>query len=323
LVSVDSEVVSIIVAVYNVAPYLADCVESVICQDYEHIEVVLVDDGSTDGSGGICDHYSCAYNNVRVVHKSNGGLSDARNLGLAVCSGQYVMFVDGDDIVDGGIVSYLLDLLKRNSADIAICEVEHIFESDRALFSKATFEETLESDQAICDLLYQKKYLPSACGKLYRSELFRSIKFPEGRRFEDVAVMGPLFDEAEIIAYGNAKLYGYVHRDNSITTSPFSLKDFHIIEICNEYESRFASRSPKLKKAIRAYKTNCALRVLLSLPEGEYRDIAEQCKRIISRDGLEVVFDGKIRAKLRAAVLLYYFCPTLLVPIHQRVNRWA
>lgn len=231
------DLISIIIPVYNVEKYLKTCVDSVINQTYTNLEIYLVDDGSTDGCPQICDEYSKLDSRVRVIHKENGGLSDARNAALDKISGKYLMYVDSDDFIRTEMVEILYDLIRTHDADIAIGKLES--------GSKDSFSEPLkckeESEQIsekILNLIFDDKYrtfvIPS-CGKLYKSELFSEIRFPKGKIHEDEYVIHRVLDICEKVIVVNENLYYHYVREDSITRSNYSLKS---LEAINAIEDR-------------------------------------------------------------------------------------
>ena len=318
------ELISIIVPVYNVENYLDACMRGIMNQTYSNIEIVLVDDGTTDNSGEMCDQYARLDGRIKVIHKENGGLSDARNKGIVQANGDYIMFIDSDDVVSYNLVEYLYKLVKDNSADIAICDTVHCYSNEKVIFKEETNIKLFESEDAIAEMLYQKSFLVSACGKLYRKEYFEEILFPKGMLFEDSAIMYKIFDKANKIVYGNAKLYGYMHREGSITTAKFSKKDCDILLICDQLMEYMANRSKKLQKAARAYYITANLRVYLNAnPKEDFETEIRICRRNIIKNWLDVFLDKRIRNKLRVSLVLLIVGRKNMTYIHSKINRWA
>lgn len=221
----NDELISIVIPVYNVASYLTKCLESVIAQSYKNLEIIVVDDGSTDRSGKICDEFAQKDKRVRVLHKDNGGLSDARNYGINHAHGKYITFVDSDDYVSVDYVLHLFELILEYKADISVtCAVkfyedgdepgsECYIASDSCIFS---------SEEAMIDMLYRKNIPIYAWAKMYRIDLFETIKFPVGELFEDLSTEYLLFDMAERIAFNSVRDYFYLQRKNSIINSKYN-----------------------------------------------------------------------------------------------------
>lgn len=229
------ELISVIVPVYQVKEYLAECVESLLSQTYREIEVILVDDGSTDGSGELCDAYSAKDGRVRVLHRQNGGLSGARNSGLRIAKGEYVAFVDSDDVVEEAFLETLYRLLQKYQADIAACSFYRGEKRQRGTEpqkgerhgSRQSREYVIESEQMLKEWHGRRKKMETVVwNKLYRRKtLGESLKervFPEGKIHEDTYVSHLFADRADRIAVTTQELYFYRVRKNSITGSKFS-----------------------------------------------------------------------------------------------------
>lgn len=316
--------VSVIVPVYNVEQYLDQCVKSILDQDYENLEIILVDDGSTDSSGKMCDQWASRDKRIKVIHKVNGGLSDARNTGLKCAHGDYFCFIDSDDLVSEDFVSYLYQIINDYNVGIAACGIVHFFES-RELNSKSDCRvRILTSNEAICEMLYQTSFLVPACGKLYRRTCFDNICFPVGMRFEDAAIMVDLFERAEGIALSAKQGYYYRHRADSITSSKFSPHDLDIIKIANKYLRRFKDSSLDLQRAAVAFSVTSYLRVCLNAPQDEkYKDIISNCEEYIKRHWVEVAMDSHARKKARVGAALFALVGMRVRKIYRRIPRWS
>lgn len=220
--------VSIIVPVYNIENFISGCIESLINQTYTNIEIILVDDGSTDGSAALCDEYAKKGSQIKVIHKQNGGLSSARNTGLSVAKGTYIMFVDGDDYLSLNAVELLVNLLSKSDTDFIQfdyleTESEYSQNIDRTVFNPVVISNT----KAIFEKLYDiGGAAASACTKFYKKELFNNLSFKEGIIHEDEYFTTYLLQNAKSVMYIPCKLYYYVMRQNSIVKSKFSKKKF-------------------------------------------------------------------------------------------------
>lgn len=210
--------VSIIVPIYGVEAYLAQCVESLLMQTHTNLEIILINDGSPDSSGNICDAYATQDSRVLVIHKENGGLSSARNAGLDRSSGEYICFVDADDWVEPDYVTSLLNAAVRVDADIAVCGFTNDLPAKSEVRGFVHGTSTVGSRDAL-KALYGPDYLilTVAWNKLYRSELFREHRFYEGMIHEDEAIIATLFLDAQVITCFNTPLYHYRIRSGSIT----------------------------------------------------------------------------------------------------------
>lgn len=318
-----SELISVIVPAYNVEKYLNGCIESLINQSYSNIEIILVDDGSTDMTGKICDMIAKKDKRILSLHKKNGGLSDARNYGLKYANGDYITFVDSDDLVAPEMIEILYESISVNNADVSIIDPTHFFDNDTPKYRISGNIEIYDSENSICTMLYQKKFLVSAWGKLYRKSLFINNKFPVGMIFEDIAVMYKIFSDCNKIVYNNSRLYGYRHRDDSITTKKFSKRDLDILKICDEMNEYFKNSSTKINKAVNCYTINANFRVYLnSVNNKEFENIRKNCKDYILKNSFKNLMNIKVRFKLKMAILLFIFARPFILKIYSRVDRW-
>lgn len=226
--------VSIIVPIYDVEEYLDECVQSVLCQSYSNFELILVDDGSTDGCGMLCDAYASLDTRIAVIHKENGGLSDARNTGLDRCHGDYVTFLDGDDYLDEDYLAQLLSCLLKYDADISICQELRFTGKDAQLSQNPLVTEVYNRQGAMETMLLQVKFDTSAWGKLYKRRLFMGIHYPIGKHYEDLATTYLVIHRAERVVTTSAKLYMYRQRATSITGRMFSERDLDILSIADD-----------------------------------------------------------------------------------------
>lgn len=315
--------VSVVVPVYNVEQYLDQCVQSICDQSYDNLEIILVDDGSTDSSGKMCDQWGSRDGRIKVIHKSNGGLSDARNVGIKSARGEYLCFIDSDDLVTEDLISHLYQIMNEYSAGIGACGIAHLYDS-RELTIKPDWQvRLLTADEAICEMLYQTSFLVPAWGKLYKRECFENIRFPVGMRFEDVAIMGDLFDVAGKIAFSSKQGYIYRHRANSITTSKFSPNDLDIVKIADKYLRRYEEPKSKLQRAAVAFTVTSYLRVCLNAPDDEkYRNVVTDCEEYIKQHWVEVALDSHARKKARIGAALFALIGTRVRRIYRRIPRW-
>lgn len=212
---------SIIVPVYKVRRYLQRCIESILQQTYTDYELILVDDGSPDSCGAICDRFAQECDKVKVIHKKNGGLSSARNAGLAVAQGEYITFVDGDDTVASGTYYYNMRILMSNP-DIDILEypiIEH-YESPRSRVLSFSPEKVSGNENIFPDWIKRKGYEHCfACNKIYRADMFMFVRYPEGEVFEDTFVTPTLYESCENIYYSDCGFYYYYDNEDSISKS--------------------------------------------------------------------------------------------------------
>lgn len=224
----EKPLVSIIVPVYNVEKYIQSCISSIVCQSYSNLEIILVDDGSTDKSGYLCDEIAKKDNRINVIHQQNQGLSGARNSGIDIARGEYLFFVDSDDFLSVTTIEYLEDTARHNKADIVVCDYVRCKDSDSFdsfIINQRELEfEVIDERQRMRVFLTESKIKVVAWGKLYKRVLFEKVRFPVGRYNEDNFTTYKLVHLAKTIVVTN--YIGYVYRisSSSITQQKFKLK---------------------------------------------------------------------------------------------------
>lgn len=317
--------VSVIVPVYNVEKYLDRCIKSVIQQTYKNMEIILVDDGAKDKSGEMCDAWAAKDPRVTVFHQKNGGVSKARNTGINKATGEYLIFVDSDDVIAPDMVEHLIWLLESENADIAMCGLYHIFDESNISFeSKDAEVNSFDRVSAIRELWYQTSFLPSVWGKVYKRDIFGELRFTEGILFEDVDLLHKLFWKSGKIVYQDVPLYGYVHRENSITTTRFSERDCDIMMIAESLLQFARENESGLIPAAQSYAVTAAFRIYLNAPrENEtFNEYLSKAKQILSQYGKLVMKDRAARNKTKWALILYFYFRPLLNVAYKRKNRW-
>ena len=232
--------ISVIVPVYRVEAYLGECIDSILAQTYQDFELILVDDGSPDNCGVICDEYAAKDSRIRVVHQQNGGLSAARNAGLDIARGEYVTFVDSDDKIPKNYLAILYGMIIDNDAQVSTCHMMFCRERD-SLNSEVIVsgEYDVYAGQDACVQPYTGGLVEiAACGKLFARELWNNLRFPVGRIHEDQAVIPIVLYNAKKVIATQDKLYYYRIVDSSIMHKPFSLKrydDIWAVDKCIDY----------------------------------------------------------------------------------------
>ena len=217
----DSELISIIVPVYNVEQYLERCVKSLLEQTYQNLEIIMVDDGSKDSAGIIADKLKQLDDRIKVFHKENGGLSDARNYGLQYATGKYISFVDSDDFVDSEFIKTLYDTMIETQTVISAVGYQMFSEMHELQIDNKEYAlEVFEGEQAIEHLFSNEKYANFACNKLYLKTLFSDVKYPVGKKMEDLGTTYILIEKCKKISFAPQKLYYYFQRPDSILHSP-------------------------------------------------------------------------------------------------------
>ena len=225
-----SEVVSVVVPVYNVKVYLDECLSGIVNQSYSNIEIIVVDDGSTDGSGEMCDEWAAKDARIKVIHQINGGLSAARNTGIDASTGRYIFFVDSDDYVETDSVQSLYECAVRNNSDLTIGHGQWVSEDGTPLNREedGSEERIVSKEEFWCEFCDNHDFIV-AWSKLYKRELFDTVKFPVGKINEDFGIARHVIEQTETIAYTTKKIYNYRIRQGSIVRSPFTEKNLYLI----------------------------------------------------------------------------------------------
>lgn len=230
-----NELISVIVPVYNVQPYLRRCIDSLINQSYANIEIILIDDGSVDGSDLICDEYKEKDDRIKVHHQKYEGVSSARNKGLELADGNFIVFLDGDDEAHHDYVGRLYDTLKQNNVDISQCCLIRVRNGKRINELPVSDEVKLFSGLEMQWKIYDRNryFTMCLCGKLFKKELFDGLSFPVGRINEDESLIYLLMYRAKKVGVIDDYLYYYHYNCDSITEKPFninSLDKFYMLE---------------------------------------------------------------------------------------------
>ncbi len=211
--------ISIIVPVYNVEKYLERCILSIINQSYSNIEIIIVNDGSTDGSEDIINKYKKEDSRIKSIYQENGGLSSARNTGIDCCNGEYIMFVDSDDYIHANMTKTLYTNMIENDADISVCDF--YWDYDDKIIQETNTNEChfYTGDEVIFQLRDNNLITVVAWNKLYKKELWDDLRYPNGRIHEDEYVIHKLLEKCKGIVYTNDKLYYYIKRGESISST--------------------------------------------------------------------------------------------------------
>lgn len=245
------DLISIIIPVYKVEKYLNRCIKSVVEQTYENLEIILVDDGSPDKCPQICDDWTKNDRRVKVIHKKNGGLSDARNSGLKVAKGVYICFVDSDDYVSEKFVETLYNLIRNNHTEISAISFQEVFSTKREVVDTVedkNSEVVFENEDALRQLFSNDTFANYAWNKMYKRHLFDDVQFPIGRKMEDLGTTYKLLLKAKRIAYSAQILYFYYQREDSILHKP-NLEFYRDkFELSRERYEKIQDVYPKMKE---------------------------------------------------------------------------
>ena len=298
--------ISIIVPIYNAELYLTRCLESILKQKFSNFEAILIDDGSSDNCGAICDDYAAKDKRVKVIHQANFGVSHARNQGLAFAKGEYIGFIDSDDYIDANMYEKMYNELINTGSDMVVCDYyklegseaipAHIFASDRVFYSK-DFMEYVADDKA-----------PSHfCTKLCKRQLFMNIRFPVGRIFEDLAIFHEIVHRCVRIAYTHDCLYYYsitvTGQVNTITTK----NSYNYFEAWHDRYTFFEIFYPENSEYAAEKLISCGTRAYwISIYLNEDRDCAEHVRsRLLAGVRLSLL-SPHVSAKNKLMLLLIF-----------------
>lgn len=264
--------ISIVVPIYNVEEYVERCIISVKNQTYENIEIILVNDGSQDNSLDICNQYANHDSRIKVINKNNGGLSEARNLGIEKSTGEYILLVDGDDSIEVTTCEELVNIIENNLVDMVIFKHNKIINENKISSNDSYRIEVINSEEAYRRYLYGEEVIPAAWSKLYKRNLFNEIKFPKGKLAEDFATAHKYILQCEKIAYYDKSLYNYYIRENSIMgRKPLKLTLDYYEAACSKFEME-KKLFDKYKRQVNTLYVNCLLRTIARLNMDNNRD---------------------------------------------------
>lgn len=247
----NNDLISIIVPIYNTEKYLKKCLDSIINQTYKQIEILLIDDGSTDGCGKICDEYSKKDDRIIVIHKKNGGLSDARNIGLDNAKGRYISFVDSDDYIDKNMIYSLYYDCIDNKCQMASSNKILELENEKKFYLKEINKsEIINTENALKNLLLND---PSVVNKLFDRKLFDGIRFVKGKLYEDILTTPLLIEQSEKIFLDKRYFYHYIQHDDSLVHNSFSKKKMDYMYNAKELYNHIVSNYPNIVEEAEAY----------------------------------------------------------------------
>lgn len=246
--NLDDILVSIVVPIYNVEAFLPQCIDSLLAQTHPNLEIILVDDGSPDNCGAICDRYARENRNIRVIHKENGGLSSARNAGIAAATGAYIGFVDSDDFIKETMFRSLLEAAVSHNAEIAACGRYLVTETGEVTGQAYTTagEKLFSTEDAIKQMLTSGQLDVAVWDKLFLTSLFRDIAFPVGEINEDAAIIFDLLSKTTGVVHIGAPMYCYRCRSGSITKSGYKPNKIQALEHAERIYTLLETKYPRL-----------------------------------------------------------------------------
>ncbi len=304
--------ISIIVPVYNVEAYLKVCVDSLLNQRLDHVEIILVDDGSTDGSGVICDKYAERDKRVKVIHKKNGGVSSARNVALDVARGDFIGFVDGDDYISENMYQLLIKSMKEEDCDVSVCNINLMSENNEYKpYHKNANDEQFSRESAMKELLTNTILTFSVCNKLFKKSVFNGLRFKEGTILEDMDIVYKLIHRARKVFYLSTPLYHYRYNENSILRKPFALKridEFYVrVEMHDFYQQHYPEIADLVyfRLCVAGSKLYNLVNIEFREQSSEYRFLIKQKKSKLAR----LLWRKDVHPKVKLQVMALIISP--------------
>lgn len=316
--------VSIIVPVYNVQKYINRCLDSLANQTYDNLEILLVDDGSTDNSGNICDEYAAKDSRIRCFHKTNGGQGSARNMAIDLYSGEYLMFVDSDDYLENDFVEIMFDRMIKDQLDIISCNYMRVTEDSKqiSVFDNKYDDFITSGAEAVKKMWYHEVINLAPWGKIYKSEIWGKTHFLEYMYDEDYATMHLIYLRANRFGYMNRPLVNYTIRSNS-AVRVFVEKKLEILDIAESVVNYCANERIYLLPAAVAKAVSTYFHILMKLPStgGKYTQVTQRCSIFIKRHRFAVFCDRRASIKIKIAILLFSLNLSLARFVYTRIKR--
>ena len=315
-----TSLVSVVVPIYNVESYLKECVDSILFQTYKNLEIIVVDDGSTDGSETLYDEYAAQDARVRVLHKKNGGLSDARNAGMKVATGDLITFVDSDDYISKDFIEILFEAMLENKSDIAIANMKRTSKRDEKNTSTAWKTSNFKSEDALISMLYGIPFGTSACGKLFKRNLFKGVEFPYGKFSEDLFTIYKTILKSKSVTYVEFDGYFYYYRDEgSIVVSGYKEKHLEALDAVDDIAGAVKGKT-QFDNALSTQYINVIYDIAARNPQPlEFRN--KRIQSILKAHRINVLKDGNAPKRLRAFAAISLFGNRIALKVVVARNR--
>ncbi len=308
---VKNELISIIIPIYKVEKYIHCCLKSVVNQTYTNLEIILVDDGSPDNCPAICDEYAKSDPRIRVIHKQNGGLSDARNAGIETATGEYIVFIDSDDEVSLDYIEYLYDMIRNNpDANLSVCGVMQIQPGQKPHADTHSQYQVMNPEQILENMLYAKGVEVCSYAKMYHKSLFTTLRFPVGKVYEDSATTYLLLEMSPKIVFGNKRCYYYYTHPGSISKlGAFNKNEYDYITHTKQMLDYLSKKYPSIQKAVDRYYVYSKFRTLRMLVYSSPRDkkFEREVMNEIKMKRRSVFFDKNVPNRDKIAILTSFF----------------
>lgn len=298
-------IISIIVPIYNVEKYLKKCIDSILNHSFSDFELILVDDGSPDNCGEICDEYAKKDNRIKVIHKKNGGLSDARNAGIEIAEGKYLAFIDSDDYIEDDMFEVLYKNIVEYNADMSVCGYYTCYKNTNIRNTEDNELKVMNVEDAIGHV---HKISPGAWNKLYKKEVFNNIRYPIGRLNEDVFILMDLLNNCSTIVFDPQPKYYYIQRQNSITKMKFDDRKWDCVRAW-ELNLEYTIKNYPSKREIIEYKyigSNIyILDTLIMMNNYKSLEDYKRIKKFIRKNILMIIKNPYVIPKRKLALIAY------------------
>ena len=318
--------ISIIVPVYKVEKYLERCLDSIITQTYPNLEVLLVDDGSPDKCGEICEKYAEKYSNFQVIHQNNQGLAAARNNAVPRSHGDYITFIDSDDFVTSDYVEYLFELIEKYHSDISVGGSVYQYDNKEINYpANETISEFYSVEEALIRMNCGKNFSVTAWGKLYKRELVEENPYPIGKLYEDVATTYKIVASSSGVAFGNKQVYYWIQRPNSIMHSAFDVRQFDGIEAAEKQLIYIQEKYPSAISAAEYRYTAKTIELMaVYFYSGGDKSIYRRIKHCMNKYSYKVCKDSNAKVSMRIRILavkIGYYPAKIVFYLHDKSKK--
>jgi len=312
--------ISVIVPVYNTCEYLEKCIDSICKQTYSNLEIIIVDDGSTDNSADLCDLLEKRDDRIKVFHKKNGGLSDARNYGIEHSTGEYLSFIDSDDYIEKDMYKYMLSNIIKYNCEIAICGWYLVKNNEINNCKFVSNGEVLDREQCMDRLLCNNSFDNFMCNKIFKKSLFNNVVFPVGKKMEDLATLYKLIDKSNKIYIDSKPFYYYVLRDSSITSNLFYQIDVDSFKPYIDRKDFLLVKYPNLKKRILSnFFTACRMNLIIAYKSpNRYFNFEREMEKNLFLYKKYIIFDSSLSIRNKISFLISAYNPKLFFKIRFR-----
>ncbi len=311
--------ISIILPVYNSEKYLEKCLNSVIKQTYENFELIIVNDGSTDKSQHIINKFSKADKRIKTYRIKNHGQSYARNYAFRHVTGDFITFIDSDDYYSKDFLKQMLNNIIKYNADVAVCNFYKIINNKRSIYYKKN-NKIIEFKDNLLDVLFQQKYFQTHMwNKLYKVQLFESVRFPEDRIYEDLYVNFKIFKKANKIIFDSTPLYNYVYNPTSSLNQKFNIKKLDFLYVCSQIEQELIKDGIKTNGIcqLKRYLYICTCNLLAQQNKSEFQNDFENMRKFLRKNLGKIMLD-KYKIKYKLAALFLALFPNIYIKLTKR-----